>query len=125
MLDCFFSNSNRSCALSTSKAILIKGYGDHFQTNVYAGYLNTSDPSRRLHYVFVEAASNVNNSDPVTLWLNGGPGCSSLLGKYFNMQGFLQEIGPFFLEEGKNYTKGDKLEENPYSWHNLSNLLFI
>jgi carboxypeptidase C (cathepsin A) len=29
------------------------------------------------------------------------------------------------LEEGKNYSKGDLLTENPHSWHNFSNLLFI
>lgn len=59
-----------------------------------------------------------NNKDPLTLWLNGGPGCSSLLG-------FLQEIGPYYLEEGKNYTDGDMLVENPNSWHTVSNLLFL
>ena len=39
--------------------------------------------------------------------------------------GFLQEIGPYYLEEGVNYSKGDNLTFNPYSWHNASNLLFF
>lgn len=29
------------------------------------------------------------------------------------------------MEEGKNYTDGDKLVPNPYSWHTVSNLLFL
>ena len=29
------------------------------------------------------------------------------------------------MEEGKNYTSGDKLIPNPYSWHTVSNLLFL
>jgi carboxypeptidase C (cathepsin A) len=66
-----------------------------------------------------------NNKDPLTLWLNGGPGCSSLLGRIYYYSGFLQEIGPYYLEEGKNYTEGDMLVENPNSWHTVSNLLFL
>ncbi len=41
------------------------------------------------------------------------------------MVGFLQEIGPYFLEDGKHYKDGDMLTENKYSWHRSSNLLFI
>jgi serine carboxypeptidase-like clade 2 len=37
----------------------------------------------------------------------------------------LQEIGPFYLEEGISYKAGDNLTANPYSWHKLSHLLFI
>ena len=39
--------------------------------------------------------------------------------------GFIQEIGPYYMEEGVNYTVGDKLVPNPYSWHTVSNLLFL
>lgn len=42
-----------------------------------------------------------------------------------SIPGYLQEIGPYFLEEGIHYKKGDTLEENPYSWDKLSHLLFI
>lgn len=40
-------------------------------------------------------------------------------------KGFLQEIGPYYLEEGIDYKLGDKLTENKYSWHKLANLLFL
>ena len=39
--------------------------------------------------------------------------------------GFLQEIGPYYLEDGANYKVGDSLTLNQYSWHNLTNLLFL
>lgn len=39
--------------------------------------------------------------------------------------GFIQEIGPYYLEDGVKYKRGDNLTFNPYSWHNVSNLLFF
>lgn len=41
------------------------------------------------------------------------------------MLGYLQEVGPFYLEEGSNYKAGDKLIRNNYTWARISNLLFI
>jgi serine carboxypeptidase-like clade 2 len=37
----------------------------------------------------------------------------------------LQEIGPYYLEDGSSYKPGDMLTENKNSWHKISNLLFL
>jgi serine carboxypeptidase-like clade 1 len=50
-----------------------------YNGQIFSGYLNTEDPGRQLHYIFV-LSQNAPATDPVVLWLNGGPGCSSLLG---------------------------------------------
>lgn len=45
----------------------------------YSGYLPVSE-GRSLHYVFI--GSQNTTSDPIVLWFNGGPGCSSLEGLF-------------------------------------------
>ncbi|CAF2241213.1 BnaA08g12060D [Brassica napus] len=80
----------------------------------YAGYVEVdSKTGRSLFYYFVEAATQP-ETKPLTLWLNGGPGCSSVGGGAFT------ELGPF-------YPTGDGrgLRINPMSWNKASNLLFV
>lgn len=96
----------------------IPGYPLDFKPRAFAGYLSTSSNSRKLHYVFIESYKGINNTDPVTLWMNGGPGCSSKLG-------LLQELPPYFLPPNKDYIPDSSLQKNMYSWLNLTNLLFI
>ncbi|BAF15273.1 Os04g0525700, partial [Oryza sativa Japonica Group] len=51
---------------------------------------------------------------PLLLWLNGGPGCSSVA------YGAAQELGPFLV---RSY--GENLTLNAYSWNKAVNLLFL
>uniref|UniRef100_A0A7N2M0L7 Carboxypeptidase n=1 Tax=Quercus lobata TaxID=97700 RepID=A0A7N2M0L7_QUELO len=80
----------------------------------YAGYVDVDvKAGRSLFYYFVEAESQTDKK-PLALWLNGGPGCSSIGG------GAFAELGPF-------YPRGDgrSLRKNSMSWSRASNLLFV
>ena len=76
----------------------------------YSGYLNFD--TAKFHYVFFDSQRDPDN-DPVVLWLNGGPGCSSLIGMVY-------ETGPFVFKEGTS-----SFEINKYGWNMKANLLFI
>ncbi|KAF2286442.1 hypothetical protein GH714_016951 [Hevea brasiliensis] len=58
------------------------------------------------------------SEDPVVLWLNGGPGCSSF-------DGFVYEHGPFNYEEGQPKGSLPILHLNPYSWSKVSNIIYL
>lgn len=80
----------------------------------FAGYVDVDvKHGRSLFYYFVEADKDP-ESKPLALWLNGGPGCSSIGGGAFT------ELGPF-------YPRGDGrgLRRNSMSWNRASNLLFV
>ncbi|KAI9688325.1 MAG: hypothetical protein M1820_010253 [Bogoriella megaspora] len=80
----------------------------------YAGLLpiSSSGNSSELYFWFFPS-SNVNASDEITIWLNGGPGCSSL-------EGLLQENGPFIWQYGTL-----KPVQNPWTWQNLTNMVWV
>ncbi|XP_040996999.1 serine carboxypeptidase 1-like [Juglans microcarpa x Juglans regia] len=80
----------------------------------YAGYV-TVDPKagRALFYYFVESSQN-SATKPLVLWLNGGPGCSSL------GYGAMEELGPFRV-----HRNGNTLYQNPYAWNKVANVIFL
>jgi carboxypeptidase C (cathepsin A) len=85
-------------------------------TKQYSGWLQLS-ADKFFHYWFVYSANNP-ATDPVTLWLNGGPGCSSL-------DGFFYENGPFKFTGATDGTGLPILYNNPNSWHTVSNMLYL
>ena len=75
----------------------------------FSGYLTAG--TSKLHYWLVTAEENPEDA-PTALWLNGGPGCSSL-------DGFVYEMGPFEIDSNNN------LSLRPYRWNKNVNMLYV
>eukprot|EP00262_Sarcandra_glabra_P003238 TRINITY_DN1385_c0_g1_i2.p1 TRINITY_DN1385_c0_g1~~TRINITY_DN1385_c0_g1_i2.p1 ORF type:complete len:451 (-),score=68.84 TRINITY_DN1385_c0_g1_i2:316-1668(-) len=82
-----------------------------------SGYLPVNSTSgSAIFYTFYEAQQPISNlfQTPLLIWLQGGPGCSSMVGNFF-------ELGPWLLNSDKNPV----LESNPYAWNRLFGLIFL
>ncbi|KAG7625557.1 Serine carboxypeptidase-like 33 [Arabidopsis thaliana] len=81
----------------------------------FSGYVNVNqENTRSLFFWFFEALSESPSTRPLVLWLNGGPGCSSI------GYGAASELGPFRVVEN-----GTSLSFNQYSWVQEANMLFL
>ncbi|KAH8647247.1 serine carboxypeptidase [Xylariales sp. PMI_506] len=91
----------------------------------YSGYVHlppgtlndgSGDPiqnySINTFFWFFEARKDPTNA-PLSIWLNGGPGSSSIMG-------LLQENGPCFINSDSKSTY-----LNPWSWNNEVNMLYL
>lgn len=86
--------------------------------SIYSGLLSVPySTEKQIHYVFLTKTGTTStfNDAPVILWLNGGPGCSSL-------EGFLVENGPFVFEDGQEDLNGTF---NIWSWNQFANVLYF
>ncbi|THU66353.1 hypothetical protein C4D60_Mb05t13250 [Musa balbisiana] len=80
----------------------------------FAGYVTVNpERGRALFYWLTEAVTDAAKK-PLVLWLNGGPGCSSVA------YGASEEIGPFRIDR-----TGSSLYLNKFSWNREANLLFL
>ncbi|WOH15561.1 hypothetical protein DCAR_0935103 [Daucus carota subsp. sativus] len=87
-----------------------------------SGYLQVNSTTKSaMFYTFYEAKEpNLLLSEtPILIWLQGGPGCSSMLGNFY-------ELGPWRVvsSQGHNVEKL-ALEPNQGSWNRLFGLVFI
>lgn len=80
----------------------------------YAGSLPINDTSSddELFFWFFPS-TNDDAKEEILIWLNGGPGCSSL-------EGLLQENGPFLWQSGTFAPV-----QNPWGWNRLTNVIYV
>ncbi|KAI8327690.1 Alpha/Beta hydrolase protein [Chlamydoabsidia padenii] len=78
----------------------------------YSGYIQV-DTNEHYFFWFFESR-NKPAEDPLLMWLNGGPGCSS-------MTGLFEEIGPC----GINANATEAIYNEVGSWNKVANLLFL
>ncbi|XXG75125.1 hypothetical protein AAC387_Pa07g3705 [Persea americana] len=77
----------------------------------HAGYYRLERThAAKMFYFFFESRGG--SSDPVVLWLTGGPGCSSELALFY-------ENGPFKIADNMS------LIWNEYGWDKASNLIYV
>lgn len=93
------------CAPAADKVTDLPGLTFVPDFNHYSGFLRAFT-DKYFHYWFTES-SRKPSEDPLVLWLNGGPGCSSL-------EGLIEELGPFHV---KDY--GNSVYYNPYAWNKV------
>ncbi|KAF7836731.1 serine carboxypeptidase-like 34 [Senna tora] len=81
----------------------------------FSGYITVNQSHGRALFYWFFHSTHSPHRKPLLLWLNGGPGCSSI--------GFgeAEELGPFFPQN----TTQPNLKLNPYSWNKAANLLFL
>ncbi|KAL0722263.1 hypothetical protein Bca4012_036862 [Brassica carinata] len=78
----------------------------------YSGYVSVDEKKHRALFYYLAEAETKPISKPLVLWLNGGPGCSSL------GVGAFSENGPF-------RPKGPVLVRNQHSWNHEANMLYL
>jgi len=101
----------------------LPGWSGSLPSRHYSGLINVGSQtgsSGKLHYWFIES-ENKPASDPIVLWLNGGPGSSSLIG-------CLTENGQLVLNDDSltNETHGvPQLFYNPYAWTKIASVIYL
>ncbi|KAJ4782398.1 Carboxypeptidase [Rhynchospora pubera] len=83
----------------------------------YSGYVTVNATAGRALFYWLQEAqggSAVSDCAPLVLWLNGGPGCSSVA------YGASEELGSFRIN-----SDGETLFLNEYAWNKVANILFL
>ncbi|CAO1639079.1 unnamed protein product [Sympodiomycopsis kandeliae] len=85
----------------------------------FAGNIYTSPQSNNtlFFWLWPQKEGEPKNDENLIIWLNGGPGCSSLIG-------LLSENGPFKIVPGKEIDNFEA-RSNPWSWHRLSDIVWV
>ncbi|KAK8092901.1 serine carboxypeptidase [Apiospora kogelbergensis] len=112
-------NSKPKFANTNTSSYAVNGTGipdvDFDIGESYSGLLSITkdlNAAEKLFFWFFPSTNKAAEKE-IVIWLNGGPGCSSL-------EGLIQENGPFIWQYGTY-----KPVPNPWSWHHLTNIIYI
>ena len=96
------------------------GWEGALPTKHYSGYLDASKGTKHMHY-YLQLSEGNPKTDPITLWMNGGPGCTSLKGGF-------EELGQLVFNRHsftENKTAAPKMYYNPQGWTRMSTMLYF
>ncbi|CAL5066539.1 unnamed protein product [Urochloa decumbens] len=101
--------------LDDDRILGLPGQPNGVAFDMYGGYVTVDDQAGRALYYWLHEAEVVDpDAAPLLLWLNGGPGCSSV------GYGALEELGVFRVHKD-----GESLLLNEYAWNKAANVLFL
>lgn len=102
------SSSSPKEQQESDRIVELPGQPSNVNFSQFSGYITVDrQAGRALFYWLIEAPwSSQPGSKPLVLWLNGGPGCSSVA------YGASEEIGPFRVK-----SDGKTLYLNPDAWN--------
>ncbi|XP_074282444.1 serine carboxypeptidase 1-like [Silene latifolia] len=105
----------QNCGKSTDRIYKLPGQYFEIDFEQYGGYITVdAKAGRALYYYFTEASNERYNKKPLVLWLNGGPGCSSL------GEGLFEQNGPFKVNKD-----GKTLYKNQFAWNKDASILYL
>ncbi|XP_047256641.1 serine carboxypeptidase-like 17 [Capsicum annuum] len=105
-------------ATAGSTVKFLRGFLGPLPFELETGYVGVGDSEDvQLSYYFIKSESNP-ESDPLMLWVTGGPGCSAL-------SGLIYEIGPITFEPMEYNGSLPTMILNPYSWTKTASIIFL
>ena len=108
-------------AVPADEITTLPGWTGKLPSKTYSGFFPTTldgSTGSMLHY-WLTLSENSPATDPLVVWLQGGPGCSSLFGMMYE-NGQLH-----FSGEKDNSTGVPLLVQNPYAWTKVANMLWL